>query len=123
MRTVQMTLEDALVKSVDLVVKKLHTTRSAFTRLALKKALRNLKIKQLEQQHRLGYQAHPPSGKRWVFGRRNKLGVMSETSGNPLVYASGQETSRLDPNPELHHRVPGGGHRGAHHLHRPPYSQ
>ena len=59
MRTVQMTLEDALVKSVDQAVKKLHTTRSAFARLALKDALRNLKTKQLEDQHRQGYQAHP----------------------------------------------------------------
>jgi metal-responsive CopG/Arc/MetJ family transcriptional regulator len=59
MRTVQMTLEDALVKSVDQAVKKLHTTRSAFARLALKDALRNLKTKQLEDQHRKGYMAHP----------------------------------------------------------------
>jgi metal-responsive CopG/Arc/MetJ family transcriptional regulator len=59
MRTVQMTLEDSLVKSVDQAVKKLHTTRSAFARLALKDALRNLKTKQLEDQHRKGYLAHP----------------------------------------------------------------
>ena len=39
MKTVQMTLEEALVKSVDQAAKKLHTTRSAFTRLALKEAL------------------------------------------------------------------------------------
>jgi len=59
MRTVQMTLEDDLVKSVDQAAKKLRTTRSAFARLALKEALRNLKIKHLEHQHRQGYQAHP----------------------------------------------------------------
>lgn len=59
MRTVQMTLEDELVKSVDQAAKKLHTTRSAFARLALKEALRNLKIKQLEHQHKRGYQARP----------------------------------------------------------------
>lgn len=59
MTTVQMTLEDDLVKSVDQAAKKLHTTRSAFTRLALKEALRNLKTKQLEDQHRQGYQAYP----------------------------------------------------------------
>jgi metal-responsive CopG/Arc/MetJ family transcriptional regulator len=59
MRTVQMTLEDSLVKSVDQAVKKLHTTRSAFARLALKDALRNLKTKQLEEQHHKGYLAHP----------------------------------------------------------------
>lgn len=59
MVTVQMTLEDDLVKAVDQAVKKLHTTRSAFARSALKEALRSLKTKQLEHQHRQGYQAHP----------------------------------------------------------------
>ena len=59
MRTVQMTLEAELIKSVDLAAKKLKTTRSAFTRLALKDALRHLKTRQLEQQHRQGYQIHP----------------------------------------------------------------
>jgi len=35
MKTVQMTLDDELVEAVDALVKKLHTTRSAFTRKAL----------------------------------------------------------------------------------------
>ena len=56
-----MTLEDELIKSVDVAAKKLKTTRSAFTRLALKDALRHLKTLQLEQQHRKGYQTHPTS--------------------------------------------------------------
>lgn len=59
MVTVQMTLEDELVKSVDQAAKKLHTTRSAFTRSALKEALRNLKAKQLEEKHRQGYLSNP----------------------------------------------------------------
>jgi metal-responsive CopG/Arc/MetJ family transcriptional regulator len=59
MKTVQMTLEDNLIKSVDQAAKLLKTTRSAFTRLALKEALLNLKAKQLEEQHRQGYLAHP----------------------------------------------------------------
>ncbi len=59
MRTVQMTLEDGLVKLVDQAAKKLHTTRSAFTRIALKEALRNLRTKQLEARHRRGYLAKP----------------------------------------------------------------
>lgn len=54
-----MTLEDELVKSIDQAAKKLHMTRSAFTRLALKEALRNLETKRLEEKHRLGYLAHP----------------------------------------------------------------
>ncbi len=63
MRTVQMTLDVELVKAVDKVVKKLKTTRSAFTRLALQKAIEDLATAELEHKHRKGYQAHP-AGKR-----------------------------------------------------------
>ncbi|UCC54973.1 MAG: ribbon-helix-helix protein, CopG family, partial [Anaerolineaceae bacterium] len=35
MRTIQMTLDDDLVKKVDAIANELHTTRSAFTRDAL----------------------------------------------------------------------------------------
>jgi len=59
MRTVQMTLDDELVKAVDKAVKRLKTTRSAFAREALRQALSNLKIVELEQQHRRGYRLHP----------------------------------------------------------------
>jgi len=56
-----MTLDDELVKAVDKAVKKLHTTRSAFAREALRRALSNLKIAELEQKHRHGYKMHPIS--------------------------------------------------------------
>ncbi len=59
MRTVQMTLDDELVRAVDRAVKKLQTTRSAFTRDALRQALSHLRSTNLEQQHRRGYQQHP----------------------------------------------------------------
>jgi metal-responsive CopG/Arc/MetJ family transcriptional regulator len=61
MRTIQMTLEDDLVKTVDKIVKQMHTTRSAFTRAALKDAINNFKISQLEQKHRKGYEKQPVS--------------------------------------------------------------
>uniref|UniRef100_UPI004056F4F7 ribbon-helix-helix protein, CopG family n=1 Tax=Candidatus Electrothrix sp. TaxID=2170559 RepID=UPI004056F4F7 len=60
MRTVQMTLDDSLVREVDRVAKKLHINRSAFTRKALHEALARYKTEQLEQRHRLGYEQHPP---------------------------------------------------------------
>jgi len=63
MRTVQMTLDDDLVKAIDKAVKKLKTTRSAFAREALRRALSNLKIAEMEQKHRRGYQLHPVSKK------------------------------------------------------------
>ena len=59
MRTIQMTLDDDLVKAVDRVSKKLHTNRSAFTRKALREALDRLNIEQLERKHHQGYQQHP----------------------------------------------------------------
>ena len=59
MRTIQMTLDDNLVKAVDRVVKKLHTSRSAFTRKALREALDRLSLEQLERKHHQGYQQHP----------------------------------------------------------------
>lgn len=59
MKTVQMTLDDELVELVDTAVKKLHTSRSAFTREALRDALDKLNTLQLEQQHRQGYQQKP----------------------------------------------------------------
>lgn len=59
MRTVQMTLDSELVKAVDRVAKKLHTTRSAFARNALRDAVKRYGIKQLEQNHRRGYERYP----------------------------------------------------------------
>jgi metal-responsive CopG/Arc/MetJ family transcriptional regulator len=59
MKTVQMTLDENLIASVDKVAKRLGTTRSAFTRQALKTALRELRINELEQKHREGYKRKP----------------------------------------------------------------
>ena len=59
MKTVQMTLDENLVRSVDRVVKRIHTTRSAFTRDALRDALAKYNAVRLEQQHRKGYERFP----------------------------------------------------------------
>ena len=59
MKTVQMTLDEDIVKAVDRVAKQLHTTRSAFTRAALREALARYNMQQLEHKHRQGYQNHP----------------------------------------------------------------
>jgi metal-responsive CopG/Arc/MetJ family transcriptional regulator len=59
MKTVQMTLDDDLVKEVDLLAKELNTTRSALTRAALRAAIRDIRAKRLEKQHRAGYERHP----------------------------------------------------------------
>jgi predicted transcriptional regulator len=59
MRTVQMTLDEDLVKAVDRAAKKMQTTRSAFTRDALRLALKQMKTAQLVAKHRRGYEQHP----------------------------------------------------------------
>jgi metal-responsive CopG/Arc/MetJ family transcriptional regulator len=59
MKTVQMTLGDDLVETVDRIVKKLKTNRSAFTGEALREAINRLNINQLEAKHKKGYEIHP----------------------------------------------------------------
>jgi metal-responsive CopG/Arc/MetJ family transcriptional regulator len=59
MRTVQMTLDERLVERVDRAARKLGTTRSAFTRDALREALTRLTTVEKERRHRRGYEALP----------------------------------------------------------------
>ncbi|HTD52461.1 MAG TPA: CopG family transcriptional regulator [Thermoanaerobaculia bacterium] len=59
MKTVQMTLDEALVDAVDRAAKKLGTSRSAFTRRALREALEKAHVRSLEKKHRAGYERHP----------------------------------------------------------------
>ena len=59
MRTIQMTLDEDLVRAVDRVSKQLNTSRSAFTRKALREALARYSHEQLERKHRQGYARHP----------------------------------------------------------------
>jgi metal-responsive CopG/Arc/MetJ family transcriptional regulator len=56
-----MTLDEELVRAVDRLVKKLHTTRSAFARAALRDALEKYRVLQLERKHRDGYAKYPPT--------------------------------------------------------------
>ncbi len=59
MKTVQMTLDEDLVTQVDRAARKLGTTRSAFTREALRSALTHLSARDLERRHRKGYEKEP----------------------------------------------------------------
>ena len=63
MRTIQMTLDDDLVKKVDAIANALHTTRSAFTRDALREAVKQYNIRRLELKHRQGYADNPVNKK------------------------------------------------------------
>jgi metal-responsive CopG/Arc/MetJ family transcriptional regulator len=59
MKTIQMTLDEALLKQVDRRIKELKTTRSAFIRHSLRYYLRQSRIKDLEARHQEGYLKHP----------------------------------------------------------------
>jgi metal-responsive CopG/Arc/MetJ family transcriptional regulator len=54
-----MTLDEELVAAVDRAAKKLGTTRSAFTREALRSALNELRVESQERRHRDGYARYP----------------------------------------------------------------
>ncbi|PYQ97182.1 MAG: CopG family transcriptional regulator [Acidobacteria bacterium] len=59
MKTVQMTLEPELVAQVDRVARRLGLTRSAFTRRALRAAVDQLRVQELERRHHEGYRRKP----------------------------------------------------------------
>jgi len=59
MRTIQPTIAEDLVKTVDRVVKSQGTTRSAFVRRLLRKALREIREAEQDRKHREGYEKHP----------------------------------------------------------------
>ncbi len=75
MRTVQMTLDEHLVQTVDKVAKSLRTTRSAFTREALQQAIARLKMRRLEEKHRQGYLRKPATSDEFgVWEKEQKWG-------------------------------------------------
>ena len=59
MKTIQMTIDEALLQQVDVTVQNLNTTRSAFIRLALEQALRQYQVRRLEERDAVGYTAVP----------------------------------------------------------------
>jgi metal-responsive CopG/Arc/MetJ family transcriptional regulator len=59
MKTVQITLDEPLAEEVDRAVEKLGTTRSGFTRDALRDALLRIEREDQERHHREGYEKHP----------------------------------------------------------------
>jgi metal-responsive CopG/Arc/MetJ family transcriptional regulator len=58
-KTVQVTLHEDLLATVDKMVKELKTARSSFTREALRAAIRKRQIQELERKHREGYRRKP----------------------------------------------------------------
>ena len=59
MATIQMTLDEHLLKKMDRTVKKLRTTRSALIRESVQHYLKTLDVRQSEERHREGYAKLP----------------------------------------------------------------
>lgn len=59
MKTIQMTIDEELLAEVDAAVRDLGTSRSAFLRDALQRALKQRQIAAMERQHVAGYERHP----------------------------------------------------------------
>lgn len=59
MRTVQMTIGEDLLEAVDKAARRLRTTRSEFTRRALKGALDDVRRLGMERRQARGYKAKP----------------------------------------------------------------
>jgi hypothetical protein len=59
MKTIQMTIDESLLRRVDKTIQNLGVGRSEFIRHALETALRDLAIAEMERQHEEGYRHHP----------------------------------------------------------------
>lgn len=59
MTTIQMTLDEELLREMDRTVKKLRTTRSALIRDSIRQYLKLIHTRQLEARHRAGYTKQP----------------------------------------------------------------
>ena len=59
MKTIQMTIDEQLLYSVDQAVGNLGTNRSAFIREALEMALQRVRVTQIEKKHADGYANKP----------------------------------------------------------------
>lgn len=55
LKSIQITIEKELLDEVDAAIAELGFTRSAFIRDALRHAMADLRVGQLEQQHASGY--------------------------------------------------------------------
>ena len=73
MKTVQMTLDEELVDAVDKAADRLGTTRSGFTRKALRQALARLRERELEQRHRAGYEKRPVKPEEFDLWEREQV--------------------------------------------------
>ena len=88
MKTVQMTLDEDLLKSVDQAVKKLQTSRSAFTRDALRLSPEHLSTTLLENNTGMDMKNIQSLKMNSAFGKVNRIEGKSEKRTGALVEIS-----------------------------------
>lgn len=59
MKTIELTIDEALLEEIDRATRSLDVSRETFIRSALHRALREQTAAGLEQQHARGYAHHP----------------------------------------------------------------
>lgn len=59
MKTIQMTIDEKLLKAIDRLCRSRRTTRSALIRAALETELDREVVRNEEDRHRAGYERHP----------------------------------------------------------------
>jgi metal-responsive CopG/Arc/MetJ family transcriptional regulator len=59
MKTIQMTIDESLLKAIDRLCRSRRTTRSALIRQALESELNRESVRALEDRQRAGYERHP----------------------------------------------------------------
>ncbi len=59
MKTIQITIDEALLKELDQIIKKTKESRSAIIRNAILSYLRQRRITEMEEKHKKGYEKNP----------------------------------------------------------------
>ena len=73
MKTIQMTLDEELISQVDELVAALKTTRSAFTRHALREALQRHREAEMEARHIEGYRMTPEAVEEFAIQEKDRV--------------------------------------------------
>jgi len=75
MKTIQMTIDEKLLEKVDQTSKKLRKTRSELIRVSLRKMLHELRIIEMENKHRAGYQKRPVTSEEFDIWEEEQVWV------------------------------------------------
>ena len=78
MKTIQMTIDERLLKLVDKLSRDRRTTRSAFIREALEAKIRRERIREAEMRHAQGYARKPVAPSEFDICFREQNGVLGE---------------------------------------------